>query len=386
VSYDTIVIGLGGMGSAALFHLARRGARVLGLEQFGIAHELGSSHGRSRIIRLAYAEHPDYVPLLRRAYASWRALEAQAGERLLVNTGGIDAGLEDSTIVRGALASCAVHDLPHEVLEAAALARRFPGYRLRRNMMAVFQPDAGFLAPERCVAAHVSAAHAYDAQVHTEEKVISWATDGAEVTVTTSRSTYRARALVVTAGPWARQLVPALDRLAVPERQVMLWTQPIEPALFEVGRFPVFNMEAPEGRFYGFPLDNDAAFKIGKYHHRCERVDDPDSMDRDCHDEDEAALREGLRRYFPAADGPAVGMKTCLFTNSPDEHFIVDRLPDAPQVAIAAGCSGHGFKFCSVIGEILADLALDGGTNYGIGLFRLDRFPPKHSAARERNI
>jgi sarcosine oxidase len=386
MSYDAIVIGLGGMGSAALFHLARRGARVLGLEQFGIAHELGSSHGRSRIIRFAYAEHPDYVPLLRRAYASWRELQAQAGERLLVNTGGIDAGLEDSTIVRGALASCAVHDLPHEVLEPEALARRFPGYRLRRNMVAVFQPDAGFLVPERCVAAHVAAAHAHDAQVHTEEKVISWAGDGAEVTVTTSRSSYRARRLVVTAGPWARELVPALECLAVPERQVMLWTQPIEPALFEVGHFPVFNMEAPEGRFYGFPLDDDAAFKIGKYHHRRERVDDPDAMDRDCHAEDEAVLREGLRRYFPAADGRAIGMKTCLFTNSPDEHFIIDRVPDAPQVAISAGCSGHGFKFCSVIGEILADLVLDGGTKFDIELFRLDRFRKEQSAASERNI
>jgi sarcosine oxidase len=374
VIYDTIVIGLGGMGSAALFHLARRGARVLGIEQFGIGHELGSSHGASRIIRLAYAEHPDYVPLLRRAFTLWRELEGEAGERLLVNTGGIDAGLEDSTIVRGALASCAVHDLPHEVVEPEALARRFPGYRLSRDMLAVLQPDAGFLVPERCVAAHVSAARALDARVCAEEKVVSWEADGAEVTVTTSRSTYRARRLVLTAGPWARALLPSLDRLAIPERQVMLWTQPVEPALFEVGRFPVFNMEAPEGRFYGFPLDDNGAFKIGKYHHRRERVADPDAMDRDCHAADEAVLREGLRRYFPAADGPAVAMKTCLFTNSPDEHFIVDRLPDAPHVAFAAGCSGHGFKFCSVLGEILADLALEGGTQHGIGLFRLGRF------------
>jgi sarcosine oxidase len=381
MSYDTIVIGLGGMGSAALFHLARRGARVLGIEQFGIAHELGSSHGRSRIIRLAYAEHPDYVPLLRRAYVLWRELEAHAGERLLVMTGSIDAGLEESTIILGALGSCAVHDLPHEVLEPEALARRFPGYRLRRNMVAVFQPDGGFLVPERCIAAHVSAARALGADVHTEEKVTAWTADDGQVTVTTNRSTYRAHKLVMTAGPWTRKLVRSLDHLAVPERQVMLWTQPIEPALFEAGHFPVFNMETPEGRFYGFPLDDNGAFKIGKYHHRRERVDDPDSMDRECHAEDEAVLREGLRRYFPAADGPTAGTKTCFFTNSPDEHFIIDRLPDAPKVAIAAGCSGHGFKFCSVIGEILADLALDGGTQHGIDLFRLDRPALRESRA-----
>jgi sarcosine oxidase len=374
MTYDAIVIGLGGMGSAALFHLARRGARVLGLEQFGIAHDRGSSHGASRIIRLAYAEHPDYVPLLRRAYVLWRELEARAGERLLAITGGIDAGARGSAIVEGALASCAIHDLLHEVLESDALAERFPAYRLSAGMVAVLQPDAGVLVPERCVTAHVSAARALDAEVHTQEKVLRWALDGRHVSVSTPRSTYRARKLVVTAGPWARQLLPALERLAIPERQVMLWTRPLEPALFTAGRFPVFNMEASEGRFYGFPLDENAAFKIGRYHHRREQVDDPGSMDRSIHAEDEAVLRGGLRRYFPAADGPTAAMKTCLFTNSPDEHFIIGRLPDAPQVAIAAGFSGHGFKFCSVVGEVLADLALDGGTKLDIGLFRLDRF------------
>ncbi len=378
--YDAIVIGLGGMGSAALFHLARRGVRVLGVEQFDIAHDRGSSHGGSRIIRLAYAEHPDYVPLLRRAYALWRELENTAGEKLLFVTGGIDAGLRGSAIVNGALAACAIHDLPHEVLESGALARRFPGYRLRADMLAVYQPDAGFLLPERCVAAHVSAAKASGAEVHTGEKVTGWQIEGECVTVDTGVGRYSARSLVVTAGPWARTLLPTLEHLAIPERQVMLWTQPVRSALFEIGRFPVFNMEAAEGRFYGFPAHETPAFKIGKYNHRRERVDDPDAMDRTCHPEDEAVLREGIRRYFPDADGPTLRMKTCLFTNSPDGHFIIDRLPDAPQVAIAAGCSGHGFKFCSVVGEILADLALEAETPYDIGLFRLDRFRPQRPA------
>jgi sarcosine oxidase len=373
MTYDAIVIGLGGMGSAALCHLARRGARVLGLEQFGIVHDLGSSHGRSRIIRLAYAEHPDYVPLLRRSYALWRALEATAGERLLIVTGGIDAGTRHSAIVRGSLASCAMHDLPHEVLDANALTRRFPGVRLSDDMVAVYQSDAGFLLPERCVAAHVAAAKASGAEVHTEEKVTMWQPEGDSVSVTTSKARYRARKLVVTAGPWARTLLPKLRHLALPERQVMLWTQPLRRALFEIGRFPVFNMEAPEGRFYGFPAHETPAFKIGKYNHRRQRVDDPDTMDRTCDREDERVLREGIRRYFPDADGPVVEMKACLFTNSPDEHFIIDRLPDAPQVAIAAGFSGHGFKFCSVVGEILADLVLEGATDHAIDLFCLAR-------------
>jgi sarcosine oxidase len=378
--YDAIVIGLGGMGSAALFHLARRGARVLGLEQFGIAHDRGSSHGRSRIIRLAYAEHPDYVPLLRRAYVLWRELEASVGEKLLSITGGIDAGAPESATVRGSLASCALHDLPHERLEAGMLTKRFPGYCLPGGMLAVFQPDGGVLFPERCVESHVRAARTLGAEALTGEKVTACDMEREHVTVRTDRARYMARKLVLTAGPWTRSLVPALSALAIPERQVMLWTRPLEPASFGTSCFPVFNLEAPEGRFYGFPADETGAFKVGKYHHRCERVEDPDTMDRTCHPEDERVVREALRRYFPAANGPTIEMKTCLFTNSPDEHFIIDRLPELPRVAVAAGFSGHGFKFCSVVGELLADLAMDGGTRLDTRLFRLDRFASRDAA------
>ena len=372
--YDTIVAGVGGMGSAAVYHLALRGERVLGLEQFDVPNELGSSHGQSRIIRLAYAEHPGYVPLLRRAYALWHDLERIAGEKLLIVTGGIDAGTADSATVRGSLESCAIHGLPHERLDASALTRRFPGYRLPADMVGVYQPDAGFLLPERCIVAHAAAARRLGAEVHANERVLRWAAQGDGVTVTTDLATYRAARLVVTAGPWARELVPELAGLAVPERQVMLWTRPHKPGLFTPGAFPVFNMEAREGRFYGYPDHAGAGFKLGKYHHRRERIDDLDRMDRECHPEDEAVLREGIRRYFPDADGPALGMKTCLFTNSPDEHFVVDVLPGSPHVCVAAGFSGHGFKFCSVVGEIMADLAADGVTRHDVSMFRLDRF------------
>ena len=374
MTYDAIVIGAGGMGSATLYHVARRGLRVLGIERFDVPHDLGSSHGESRIIRLAYAEHPDYVPLLRRAYALWRELETQAGEKLLIVTGGIDAGAEDSATVRGSVASCALHDLPHERLDAGALRQRFPGYRLSAQMTAVYQPDAGFLLPERCVVAHVSAARALGAEVRTRERVLRWSASGDDVEVETEQGVYRARRLVIAAGPWARTLVPALQRLAVPERQVMLWTAPLVPQYFECGAFPVFNMEAPEGRFYGFPMYGIPGFKIGKYNHRRETVDDPDLMDRECHAADEAVLRDGIRSYFPDADGPTLAMKPCLFTNSPDEHFILDVLAEHPNVAVAAGFSGHGFKFCSVVGEVMADLVVDGGTRHDVGLLRVGRF------------
>ncbi|MCI3952307.1 MAG: Sarcosine oxidase, partial [Burkholderiales bacterium] len=341
------------MGSAAVYHLVRRGARVLGLEQFAIAHEMGSSHGVSRIIRLAYAEHPNYVPMLRRAYALWRELESEANERLLFITGGIDAGIAESATVKGALESCAMHHLAHEVLDAVSLSRRFPGCRFPSDMVAVYQADAGFLLPERCIVAHVEAARKLGAQVHEGERVLRWRMDGEHVTVETIRATYRAQKIVIAAGAWARTLVPELSELAVPERQVLIWTQPLRPEYFRLGAFPVFNMEAPEGRFYGFPVYGVPGFKIGKYHHRCEPVD-PDSMDRECHPEDEEVLRTGIRRYFPDADGRTLDMKACLFTNSPDEHFILDSHPGHPQVVIAAGFSGHGYKFCSVVGEIMA--------------------------------
>ena len=196
-TYEAVVVGVGGMGSATVYHLARRGIRVLGLEQFDIPHELGSSHGVSRIIRLAYAEDPRYVPLLRRAYELWRELENRAGERLLITTGGIDAGFEDSATVKGALRSCALHHLSHELLSAAALRRRFPGYRLRSNMVGVYQPDAGFLLSERCIVAHVVAAQELGAEIHARERVIKWRQTRKWLAITTDRSSYRAKKLSV---------------------------------------------------------------------------------------------------------------------------------------------------------------------------------------------
>ncbi|MBS1856792.1 MAG: N-methyl-L-tryptophan oxidase [Acidobacteria bacterium] len=372
--YDAIVLGVGGMGSAALYHLARRGRRVLGIEQFSLGHDFGSSHGVTRIIRLAYAEHPAYVPLLVRAYELWREMELAAGERLLVVTGGLDIGPESGETVAGSLRSCREHGIAHEVLDAAEIARRFPGYRLPPEMAGVYQADGGFVLPERSIAAHVSAALALGAEVHGCERVEGWSAPGDGVEVRTGRGVYRAERLIIAAGAWAARAVPELAKFAVPERQVLIWTQPTRAERFTPAAFPIFNMEAPEGRFYGFPVYGVPGFKIGRYHHRGETVD-PDRMNRGFDREDEAVLRAGIERYFPDANGPTLAMKTCLFTNSPDEHFILDLHPDSPRVAIAAGFSGHGFKFAPVVGEILADLAVEGGcARWDLGLFRLGRF------------
>ncbi|WP_458210182.1 N-methyl-L-tryptophan oxidase [Haladaptatus sp. NG-SE-30] len=372
--YDVIVLGVGGMGSATTYHLARRGMDVLGLERFDVPHTMGSSHGITRIIRRAYYEHPSYIPLIERAYDLWDELETRTGRDLLHRTGSIDAGPPDCDVFAESRRSCEEHDIPHEVLTSAEVTDRFPGYQLPEEYMAVYQSDGGFLVPEQSIIAHVEAAQNDGATIHARERVIDWeeTADGG-VRVATDRDEYEADSMVIAAGAWAAKFVDALDELAVPERQALGWFQPTTPEQFTPENFPVWNLQVPEGRFYGFPKYDVPGFKLGKYHHRDEQVD-PDDWNRDLEREDEDVLRECVENYFPEAAGPTMRLATCMFTNSPDEHFIIDTLPDHPQVAVGAGFSGHGFKFASVIGEILADLAANGDTDHPIEMFRLDRF------------
>ena len=371
--YDAIVIGLGGMGSATLYQLAQRGKRALGIEQFGIAHDMGSSHGVTRIIRLAYHEHPSYVPLMRRAYELWRDLESEADEQILHITGSIDAGPPDGSNFNGSLLSCEQHDLPHDVLTSAELTKRFPAYRLPSDTMAVYQGDGGFLLPERCISLFVERAQALGAAVQTGERTLEWQPTANGVRVRTERGEYEAETLVICAGAWAYKLLPGISAAAIPERQTLAWFKTLQPELYTPDSFPVFNLVVDEGQFYGFPEFGIPGFKLGKYHHFFEDVD-PDTIDREPNAADEAVLRDFTEKYFPAAAGATSSMKVCMFTNSPDEHFIIDRLPDAPQVSVAAGFSGHGFKFSSVVGEIMADLTIDGATRHDIGMFKLARF------------
>jgi sarcosine oxidase len=371
--FDTIVIGIGGMGSAAVYHLARRGQRVLGLERFDIPHSMGSSHGVTRIIRLAYYEHPSYVPLLRRAYELWRELETTVDEQLLHITGSLDAGPEGSQCYEGSLASCIEHRLPHDILTGAQVNERFPGYRLPETHRAVLQPDGGYLLSERCIVAHVNAAQALGAEVHARERVLGWEPRPDAIRVTTDHGVYEADRLIVSAGAWVGELVPGLKPLTSPERQVLAWLQPSRPELFEQARFPVFNLFVDEGHFYGFPVVSVPGFKFGLYHHLDEQVD-PETINREANARDEAVLRSFAERYFPDGAGPTMALRTCMFTNAPDEHFILDLHPDDSRVVVASPCSGHGFKFCSVVGEITADLVETGETRHDIGLFRLSRF------------
>jgi sarcosine oxidase len=371
--FDCIVIGIGGMGSATVHNLAKRGQKVLGLEKFDIPHAEGSSHGVNRIIRLAYYEHTSYVPLLRRAYEMWSEIETIAGEQILYKTGSIDTAPSGHEVFEGSLESCLVHDLPHEVLDHKQMNDRFPGYHMPPGHMGLLQQDGGFVLSERSIVAYVNAAITEGAEIRARESMVKWESEGEGVRVFTDRGEYTADRLVVTAGAWASGILPSLEKIAIPERQVLAWLQPEDPSLFTPDVFPVFNAYFEEGRYYGFPVFGIPGFKIGRYHHLEEYVD-PNVNSSVVTAEDEEILRSATARYFPKANGTVMTLKTCMFTNTPDDHFIIDLVPGFPQVSVAVGFSGHGFKFASVVGEILGDLALDGKTNHNIDLLRIDRF------------
>jgi len=371
--YDAVVVGLGATGGAALHRLALRGRRVAGIEQFAVGHDRGSSHGETRIFRLGYFEHPSYVPLLREALALWRDLERASGRALLTATGIAEIGAPDGALVAGTLASARLHGLPHDVLDADAAMKRYPAFRLPQGFVAVVQPDAGFLAAEAAVAAQVALARAAGAEVHENERVLALEPDGDGVRVVTGQGAYAARTAVVAAGPWLGRLLPQVAAPVRATRQVAGWFAPRDPAPFAVGAFPVFLAETRHGVHYGFPVHGPSGLKIAKHHHDDEAVD-PDTYSRAVTPRDERLIRDFVADLLPAADGPPTRAETCLYTMAPDGDFIIDRLPGWPAVIVASPCSGHGFKFAPVVGDILAELATDGGTRRDISRFRLARF------------
>jgi sarcosine oxidase len=371
--FDVVVVGLGATGAAALHRLARRGVRVLGIERLTPGHDQGSSHGESRIIRLGYFEHPSYVPLLRRSYALWRELEAEANAKLLHITGIVEIGPPGGEVVSGTLAASRLHDLPHQVMNAAETMRRFPAFKIPHDYLGVFQPDGGFIAAEAAMAAMLAQARATGAEVQTNVAVRSVTPRHNGVRIETGAGLIEARNAIVAAGPWLSTLMPDLPAPLRVTREVMAWFEPRNPAPFLSGPFPVFLLESPLGQHYGFPPWRGGLLKIAKHHHRNETVD-PDHVDRVVSAEDEALIRPAVGQYIPAAAGALRFAKTCLYTMTPDRDFLIDRLPGEPNIVVASPCSGHGFKFAPVVGEILADLTTEGGTGHDISRFRLNRF------------
>jgi len=372
--YEAIVIGVGGVGSAAVYHLASRGLDVLGLERYDIPHEMGSSHGNSRIIRKGQFEGDTYVPLVERSYTLWQDLETKTGRNLLHITGGLDAGPPDCDVFEGARQSCENQSVEHEVLSADEVNNRFSGYKLPPNHRAVYQPDSGFLVPEQCTVAHVEAAHEAGAEIRARESVTDYTplSDGG-VQVTTEKGSYEANRLVVTAGAWANKLLPELEAITVSKRQVLAWLQPKTEYKFDTDHFPIFVHSTEIGEYYGFPHHDLPGFKFGKHMHMDETVD-PDEMAREPNPDDEQLLRRYAERFLPDGAGPTMRLKTCITTHTPDDHFILDSHPKHPQIVIGAGFSGHGFKCASALGEILADLTVTGNTSHDVDLFRLNRF------------
>ena len=372
-TYDTIVVGAGSMGSAAIYHLASRHQRVLGLDQFDVPSGLGASVGVNRIIRLAYAEHPNYVPLLRRAYELWRDLERIVNERLLVITGGIDAGTENGEIVTGSLRSCLEHGLPHDVLNAADLHRRFPGYALPNDTVAVYQPDGGFLMSERCVVAHLNAALALGAEVHGRERVRGWDVLPDGVRVITDVDRYEARALVVTAGPWTARVLPRARAGRGSRATGVVVDSARKAGMLSAGAIPRLQHGSCGRTFLRVSDLSRPGFQNREVSPSTPTAWIPTQSIGIVIRKTNGFCGRPIRRYFPDADGPTLAMKVCLFSNTPDEHFIIDHLFDARHVVIAAGFSGHGFKFCSVVGEVIADLVVQGSSRFDLGLFRLGR-------------
>lgn len=363
--YDAIVIGVGGMGSAAVYHLAKRGLDVVGIERYDIPHRQGSSHGSTRIFRLVQHERPRYFPLAQRAHALWRELETDTGRTLLYTTGSINAGPPDNEAPAKAIKACEQFGLSYEELRGSAVNDRHPGYSLPPDFHAVYQPDGGFLACEECIVAHTEGAIAHGATVRARERVEGWEPRGDGVRVRTTKGTYDADSLVIAAGAWTGKLIEELHHVAVPERRIMAWLQPETPAHFTPEVFPVFIVDVDEGHYYGFPVYDIPGFKFGWSPELAEVVD-PDTMDREPTVHEEAIHRRFAERYFPTGAGPTSKLQACMVTQTPKQHFILDTHPDYPQVAVAAGFSGNGFKFCSVVGEIMADLATTGDTEHGI--------------------
>jgi sarcosine oxidase len=379
MTYDVAIAGLGAMGSAAALAIARRGGRVVGFDRFRPPHSFGSSHGESRIIREAYFERPFYVPLVRRAYARWREIEQERGARLLLRCGGISIGLPESEIVRGAIASARMHDVPHEQLSAAEVQRRFPAWRVPEKMVGVWDPGAGVLDPERCIDTLLSLATARGARLAFEEPVVSWRATGDGVEVRTVAGVYHAGHLVLSAGGWLRDLAGDITLPLAVERNAVHWFAPApgpagRPELLRPDRFPLFLLEIdPDHVAYGFPDLGTGNGVKAAWHHQGE-ITSADDVRRDVRPDEIESVRDMFRRFIPDADGAWIKSSVCLYTNTPDFDFIIDTHPRHDRVLIASPCSGHGFKFATAIGEILADLAIDGRAGVDLTPFRLSRF------------
>lgn len=378
-TFDVIVIGLGAMGAATLHGLAQRGASVLGLEQFSLDHILGSSRGHSRVCRMCYFEHPDYVPLLRRAYERWAALQTASGIDVFHQCGGLFLGPRTGELVGGSESVAIERGLAHEVLMPDEVRTRYPMFNVSEDHVGFFEPTAGMLLTENALAAWINLAIAHGASVHGHESVRRWSPDGDGVRVETNRATYHASKVIIATGTWTGGLLG--DSVPVPlevVRQAVGWVSPRETSRLGLGVCPVWAVERPDGVSfdYGVPMVPDqVGFKIANHGPGVVTPGGPDALNRVVSNEDATTLEQAVAHHVPEAAGPLIASRVCPYTRSPDSHFVIDALPQSDgRVLIATGMSGHGFKFAPVVGEAMTDLALDGRTELPIGFLGLSRF------------
>jgi sarcosine oxidase len=373
VSHDAIVLGLGGMGSAVAAHAAQRGMRVLGLERFGPAHARGSSHGRTRIIRQAYFESPEYVPMLRRAYALWDALATRTGSVLRAQTGGLFVGRPQTPVVAGTLASALRWQLAHDVYDAAELRQRYPMLTPHDDEIGVYEAVAGAVFPEAGVQAHLDVAAEAGAELRFGVRVVDWESGDAGVRVTLDDgSRIEAERLAICAGPWFARVAPDLAIPLHNERNVQFWFAPNDRDAVSPERLPIWCVQrAGAHMLYGFP---DFGEGVKAAHHGSGVDADPDALERDVREDEIAVVREQLAAFVPAAAGPFLRAAPCMYTNTPDEHFVIGRHPAHARVTLAGGFSGHGYKFAPVVGEIVAALLADDDPGFSLELFSPTRF------------
>jgi len=372
--FDAIVIGLGGMGSATTYQLATHGFKVLGLEKFSLNHTKGSSHGNTRIIRTSYFHNPFYVPLAKRAFQVWSDVQAESGKNLIKMTGALLYGLPDSTLITGGVTSSKKHNLPYEILDSRTAKTRFPAFQPEDDEVAFYENGAGILFPEECIEAQVTLAEKSGAKLHFNEPVNRWSVRDGRAEVKTTNQTYTATHLILTPGAWLTDIVPELQLPLQPERQTVFWFRPLKnKGSFIPSKMPVYvwQMKGEKNYFYGVPDVGDGV-KAAKDHGG--EFTSPDQVRRDVTREDEEPVRRFLRQHIPLLDGPPSASTTCLYTNTPDGHFIIDFHPAHHNVIVVSACSGHGFKFSSVIGEVVREMVCDGRSELDISLFNISRF------------
>jgi sarcosine oxidase len=370
--FDAIVLGLGVMGSAAAWRLAGRRLRVLGLDAHALGNDRGSSHGRTRICRKAYFEHPDYVPLLHSAYPLWDQLAAEAGRTLFERCGLLLAGDPDGAVIQGTRLAATRHALPIAELDHSTAARRFRGLTIPADAAILFEPDAGLLYAEDCVHAMLECAARRGADLRPETPVRAWQAGPSGVRVETSAGSFEADRLVIAAGPWSRAVLHDLGLPLRIERRPQVWLETANENLRLAAGCPVYAFHERGEFFYGFPVIDAGRVKVAR-HLLSDPVAGPESLDRTLRPADVGPLIELASRRLVGVTGRVVAHSVCMYTLTPDEHFLIDRHPRHAKVVLAAGFSGHGFKFGPLVGEILADLAIDGSTRHPIGFLRLGR-------------